>query len=173
MLIVLPHDGFWAPDYEPVRDELEKAGARVVVASTAAGPAKPLGRGQPVVPDVLLQDARAADYDAVVCVGWEVGDLMADTPGGRQAARLLGEMLRADKYVAGLCGGRRVLGEAGVLDGREAAGGGWLPPARRAVLGLREVSRPVVVSGHVITGRSPEDAVAFTRTLLECLKRKG
>jgi protease I len=171
-LLILPHLGFWWPDYEPVRRELEQGGYRVVVASFERGPARPKeqGGGEPVAVDVLLADARADDYDAVVCIGWNVIDLTRNTPGGESAAALLRAMLRDGKYVAGLCAGRGVLSDAGLLYKQRVSEGGLPPPGVQQAPGIIWAPERVVVSGHIITAAHPEDAVEFTRTLLRCLQ---
>jgi serine/threonine protein kinase/putative intracellular protease/amidase len=170
VLIVLPGRGFWSPDYGPVRDVLEKGGAKVTVASTAR-PAKPDpgGGGNDVIPDILLGEARAADYDAVYFAGGQgCKELMENTEAARSARRLIEAMLAADKVVAALCIGPAILADAGALKGKKAVGLNMVHHFLRDK-GAEVVNQPVVVDGRVITGRHWNEAEPFARQLLRSL----
>ena len=68
VLVVIAHEDFNYADYDAVRRELERAGARVVVASTVVTPVQPApaAGAKPVKPDILQDDVKAADFDAVI-----------------------------------------------------------------------------------------------------------
>ena len=68
VLIVIGSKGFRDEEYAQPRALLDKEGAAVTVASTTTDPATGM-KGTQVKPDVLVKDASADDYDAVVFVG--------------------------------------------------------------------------------------------------------
>lgn len=180
VLMVIPHDGFWNPDYEPVRRGLEAQGVHVRVASSARSAALPFpdqGEEQPVVPDLLISEADPADYDAVVFTGQCVkavkhNEFVGDTVHARHAKRFMRQMLATDKFVTSVCGGTDVLADAGVLLGRAAAHHQYLDAEAIRDSGAEwDYERPVVVSHRIITARLWTDADVFVRTLLGRIKQ--
>ncbi len=182
-LLVLPAHGFWHEEYGPVRRTLETGGVRVQVASTetlAKADAFNKSGGNPVQPDVLLKDVRAADYDAVVFLGGagaqEFYSDWADKPNGQLAGRLLNDMLGQGKWVAGIGYGSDVLAGAGILKGKRAVGVKDAPARlpcsaqRLERLGASWVDAPFVVDGKIITGRDTADVEAFARELMKQLR---
>jgi protease I len=168
VLFVLPSQGFYYPDYAPVRRVLEERGVRVVVASTTLNAAQPdvKGGGEAVTPDILLEQAQAVDYDALVFGGGiGIKEFLSGQPASRVAGELIHDMLAADKPVGALCMGPAVLADAGVLKGKRATSFEnvvW----RLKQSGADWVNEPVVVSGRVITARGPADAKDFAQALL-------
>jgi protease I len=170
--MVLAGPGFFSLDYGPVRRLLEGRGVEVRVASTIGGPVQPsdLAPGSPVRPDLLLSEARADDFDAVIFVGGQVSPLLGDTQGARQARRLIEAMLRSPrKIVAALCAGTAILADLGVLEGHKAASNDYWPPQVGRSPGVAWSNEPVVVSGPIVTGRDWNHADAFARVLYQNL----
>src|SRR5262249_43138737 len=103
VLIVLPTQGMFYPDYATVRNELVKRGVQVVVAAPTLESAQPLPihpQHQPVPVDVLLKDAKAGDFDAIYfCTGLGVDELIGNGPHAAEARRLIAEALAARRYV--------------------------------------------------------------------------
>jgi putative intracellular protease/amidase len=171
VLIVLPGKGYWRNDYRPVREVLEKGGLKVAVASSAkVAQPDPFGGGDPVPVDVLLREVKTADFAAVVFVGADVQD-MCHGPAREDARRVIREMMAAGKWVTALCHGEAVLAFAGTLKGKKAARNLNVATKFAPDCGAHWVDEPFVISGRVITGRSPPDAVPFARALLRSLGR--
>jgi len=74
--------------------------------------------GATATPNILIKDARANDYDAVVVIGGmgSPEHLWDDT----QLHRLLQDADKSGKIVAAICLSGAVLAKAGVLKNREA-----------------------------------------------------
>lgn len=182
VLFVLPQKNFWYADFAPVRKLLDLHGVEVRVASSTREPAKPDPRspGPAVPPDLLLSDAQAADFDAVIfCGGIGFLEYTGETPGGREARRLIRAMLDADKYVTALGMGPAILADAGVLKAKystcDRAQLDKLGPKVSAILSTTPpywTDRPVESQGRIITGRNSEVAEEFTHTLLSALGRQ-
>ncbi len=169
ILLVIPHEEFWYPDYAAVRRALEGAGARVIVAASSLTPAQPDPSlpGHPVTPDVLLADARAADLDAVVfCSGMDgLREFLANRPAARQSSELIRQMMDEGKSVAAIGMGTVVLADARVLAGRQATGHDQV--REKAInLGARWTPLLVVRDGPIVTVRDAEAAGEFAAELL-------
>lgn len=119
-VLMFVRDG--ARDLELMLDEetgvmkqmLEDAGIKVVVA-TASG--EPMKAGDFVLEaDLKIVDAKAADYDGFIL------PCMAPAPGSPippEVVTLIEEAYKSGKPIAASRGSVAVLGQAGVLDGRE------------------------------------------------------
>lgn len=82
--------------------------------------------------------------------------------------QLLQQLSQQGQYTAAICAAPKVLGAAGLLDGREATG----YPGVLDAAGLTNTSlsdRAVVSDGTVITSRGPGTAMDFALTLIETL----
>src|SRR5262249_50272815 len=129
VLIVVPFEGFWIPDFEPVRDGLTAAGVNVHVASSQRAPASGRGRpeGMQLTPELTISDAlaRVAEFDAVCFTGQSPDDGPNEFARGGEQAMTARQLLRAVRdsngIIAGLCRGTLVLRDAGVLIGHRAA----------------------------------------------------
>ncbi|MCA9205179.1 MAG: DJ-1/PfpI family protein, partial [Planctomycetales bacterium] len=146
VLLVIANRDFYYREYADPRAELERAGIRVVVASATKGDCFPHpGSGQTgdgrVSADIALADAKAADYDAIVFSGgWGSsmyqfafnGSYANAAYNGNRAVKvaanqLIGDFVKQDKYVAGICHGTSVLAWSRIngqslLRGKQATG---------------------------------------------------
>ncbi len=182
VLIIVPREGFWIKDFQPVRDRLVQGSVEVQVASSQSGTAG--GRSDFGPRDTLQEQvhlrvadavARIDEFDAIYFVGkppqageneFARGGDQADT-----ARQLIAAALDRGKIVASLCRGTVVLFDAGVLQGRQVARGRNINdlPQDGGVRWRR--GEAVVRDGQVLTGGDPDDAPAFAGQLLEVLGR--
>ncbi|MBI3267606.1 MAG: protein kinase [Planctomycetes bacterium] len=176
ILMVLTQQNFWYPDYGPVREVFEQAGAKVSVASTAAvaTAASGMGGGPAVKVDLFLSAAKGADYDAIVfCGAYPVGAFREytdfSTTTARTAQKLLREMSVANKVVSALCGGPAVLAAAGLLKGKRATCYSTVADYLRRGE-AQFVNAPVQVEGRIVTGRDWDNARLFAQTVLGKLR---
>ena len=116
--------------------------------------------------DTLANTVSAADFDALVIPGGlrSIEALRANP----DAVKLVREFMEADKPVAAMCHGPRLLIEADAVQGRTLtshqeiadevrdAGGSW-------------VDRAVQLDQKLLTGRKPEDLPAFCANLVSLL----
>lgn len=122
--------------------------------------------GYPAKADLLLREARSADFCGLLVPGGFMPDKL------RRDAKILSltrEFFEQGKLVAFICHGgwipisakilrgRRVTGSLGIKDDLENAGGLW-------------VDEPVVVDGNLISSRTPKDLAAFGKAMVEFLK---
>ncbi len=147
------------------RAGLEESGIRVTIASSVRTESRGM-LGAVVKPDILLQDAAAGDYDAVVFVGgtgaaeyWEDGVAHALARGAYAAG----------KVVAAICIAPVTLARAGVLTGRKATV--WASEARQLTAAGAEYTGTVVErDGRVITASGPGGAGAFAAEIVKAVR---
>ena len=167
---LLVTDGFEQVELTGPKQALEQAGARADILSAAQGQVqgwhhdKP-GDSFPV--DGTFDTARVEEYDAIVLPG---GVMNADTIRTNEMAReLLKDAARANKTIAVICHGGWLLVSADLVKGKTMTS--W--PSLRDDLenaGANWVDQEVVVDGHLISSRKPDDIPAFNERLLAALR---
>jgi protease I len=125
--------------------------------------------GYPATNDLLLAEARSADFCGLLIPGGFMPDKL------RRDAKVLAltrEFHEQGKLVAFICHGgwipisakilrgRRATGSLGIKDDLENAGALW-------------VDEPVVVDGHLISSRTPRDLAPFAKAMVDFLGRPG
>ena len=177
VLYVLPSDGVWLHDYEPVRDRLAAKGITVVTASTDGDRSRPHTDlpGEPVPIDVRLTAATdVADYAAVIFAGMNVDEYISAGRGAAAAAKVIARMEKAGKPVAAICFGEGVLAAHGALKGKRVAH--CQPLTDRYPLITGDTSgilwdRPgVTVDGTTITATGGREAVEFADAIVAAIK---
>jgi protease I len=166
LMIIAPEDFRDEELLEP-KHILTEAGAKVTVASTAAGEASGM-LGAKVTPDAVVNNVKSADYHAVVVVG----GMGSPTHLWNNAHihQLLKETHAAGRVVGGICLSGAVLANAGVLKGKKATV--WATDESLAALsggGASYVKDHVVHDGNVVTADGPEAATQFGNTLVKAL----
>lgn len=166
---ILATDGFEFSELNSPRDALLGAGAAVDIVSQQSGNIRGWSGkdwADSVAVDKTLQQASAADYDALVLPG---GLINPDTL--RQDEKAISFIKaffsdNANKPVAAICHGPWLLAEAGVLNGRKVTS----YPSIKTDLknaGANWVDEQVVVDKGLVTSRKPDDLEAFNKKLLE------
>ena len=170
-IAILATDGFEQSELQGPLDGLRKAGFRVDVVSLKAGQIrgwKDKDWGQPVEVDVSLEHADAQDYAALVLPGGVMNpDILRTKP---EAVEFVRAFDRAGKPLAAICHGPWLLAESGAAKGRKLTS--W--PSLRTDLenaGAHWQDAEVVVDGHVITSRKPDDIPAFTQAIIDWLSK--
>ena len=150
---------------------LRKRGADVKLASLDLKPIQATVHDDPgktIRPDLTVDDARAADFDALIL------------PGGvrnpdqlrmhRNVIDLIKAFAEAGKPVGAICHGPWLLVEADLLDGRRATA--W--PSIRTDLrnaGADVVDEAAVTDTNIVTSRKPDDVEAFTEVLVRLIEQ--
>lgn len=166
-ILILATHGFEQSELEVPRDRLKAAGAEVHVVAPEAGDIKGWqGKdwGSPVKVDRTLDDASAADYDAIVLPG---GQMNPDTlRANKKALALITEFYGAGKVVAAICHAPWLLVDTGIAKGRKMTS---YKSIRRDIenAGAKWEDSAVVTDQGVITSRNPEDLEAFSKKIIE------
>ena len=152
------------------REILLGKGAKVTIASPGLDEIMGTVHDEPgkrIKPDLLIEDATAADYDALMLPGG-VGN-PDQLRMNAAAVQLIREFAAAGKPVAAICHGPWLLVEADLLRGRQATS--W--PSIRTDLknaGATVVDEAAVTDGNIITSRRPDDVPAFTEALIAAIE---
>lgn len=168
-IAILATHGFEQSELLDPRDTLRKAGYPVDVVSPESGRIrgwKGKDWGDAVEVDVALADASPDDYAALVLPGGVINpDLLRAEPAAVEFIRAFD---RARKPLAAICHGPWLLVEAGAAKGRQMTS---YRSIRTDVenAGARWKDAEVVVDGHVITSRKPDDLPAFGQAVLDAL----
>jgi len=176
LLMLLPSTGLWYGDYQRVVDAIATArqanGAKLelVVAGTSLDQAQvlPDSPSGPARADVLLgPSVRAADYDAILLIGFNTSEFAPGGPGGDDTARLLREFQAQGKYITTLCAGQRLLAEHDFVRGKRLA---TCPNVVETVItnaGGRWSSEMFTRDGRLFSGATENEAPQMIQALLE------
>lgn len=148
---------FWYPFYR-----LKEAGAHVIVVGPEAGVSYTSKLGQSVTSDMNPEKVSVDAAHGLVIPGGYAPDMMRRHP---SMVNLVQQFDKAGKVVAAICHAGWMLASAKILKGRTVtsffaikddlvhAGADW-------------VDQEVVVSGNLITSRTPDDLPAFLRAII-------
>ena len=165
LMIIAPRD-FRDEELLHPKQELERAGASVTIASTVSGPVRGM-LGATVRPDLTLDRVSVGDYDAIVFVG---GIGSSAYFNDRRAHSIASEAFKMGKRVCAICIAPVTLANAGLLKGKRATV--WSSPADDSYVRMMEAKgakftgKPVEVDGNIITARGPDAAREFGRVLV-------
>ena len=167
ILVVVGQTNYDDEEFNALRDRLEAEGADVFVASNTME--KALGRLDGfVTPDLTIEEADVADFDALVLVGGYGARVhLWDNPAAHQ---LVQQAMAAGKLIAAASTAPMVLVKAGVLSGKKAT----VFPDYNATLafktnGVQLVHEDVVVDDNVITTNHHKVVNALIDKLIEKL----
>lgn len=165
---VIAAQQFRDEEFAQPKAALEKAGAKVTVASSSLNTAKGM-LGMETKPEVLFTQVKAADFDAVVFIGGGGATEYWTNP---KAHALAKEAVAAGKILGAICFGPVTLANAGLLKGKRCTVYSSEVGQVRAQGGNctgKEVER----DGLIITGNGPTAAKAFGEALVTALGEKA
>ncbi|MDW8344432.1 MAG: DJ-1/PfpI family protein [Verrucomicrobiae bacterium] len=161
-ILVILAPGFEEIEAITVIDILRRAGLHVVVAGTQPGPIV-ASRQTKHLPDVLLDDVRPDDFDAVVLPGGQPGTTnLRNDP---RVRKLLEHFHARQQPIAAICAAPTILAASGLLKNRVATSH---PTARDEVAAHAAQYREdrVVTDGPIITSRAAGTAMEFAFELV-------
>ena len=165
ILMIIAHQNFRDEELLIPKKLFESEGYNVVIASTSLKPAKGM-LGAVVTPQILIDQVRVEDYDAIVFVG---GVGAQEYFNNSVAHKIAKEAVSKGKILAAICLAPRTLAEAGVLKGKKATV--WVSEGKTLeAKGAYYTGKPVEVDGNIVTGSGPQAAEEFGKTILKLLK---
>jgi protease I len=171
-VLIVATDGFEEWELFGPREILSERGAQVVLASLTRDPIQATVHDDPgktIRPDLTDDEARAADFDALILPG---GVRNPDQLRGHaNVIALIRGFAAQGKPVAAICHGPWLLVEADLLRGRTATA--W--PSIRTDLrnaGANVVDEAAVTDGNLITSRNPDDVEAFTEAVVTLVEKQ-
>ena len=170
-IMILATDGFEQSGARKAPQNLEEAGFETVVVAPKAGEIKGWQHtdwGTPVKVDMTLDQADAADFDALVLPGGVMNpDKLRQEV---KAVQLVRDFFDAGKTVAAICHGPWLLVEADVVRGRKVTS--W-PSVRTdlANAGGEVHDAECIEDGNLITSRKPDDIPAFSEAVIRAVEK--
>jgi len=162
--LIIAERNFRDEEYQVPKEILEKAGFKVLTASTVLEQA--VGKlGMTVKPDVLVKDLIDRDLAALVFIGGGGSSQYFDDA---TAHDLVNHFYNQGKVVGAICIAPVILANAGVLKGKKAT---VFPDGRPDLetKGAIYTGNQVEVDGNLITGSGPEASQAFGEELVAML----
>ena len=144
--LLIIYSQFEEHEYTASREILENNGVVITVASSSKETLKG-HKGMQVKPDILLSEAQATDYDAIVFIG----GIAYDSP--PEAERLVRAAAAEGKVLAAICIAPVTLARAGVLEGKRATAS--ISPTLLESRGAIFTCNPVERDGLIITAFGP------------------
>ena len=144
---------------------LKEAGYDVSTVGTGKGE-YPSKRGYPVVEDIPIDRANAADFDAVVIPGGYAPDFLRRH---KKINAFVREINERGGVVASICHGGWVLASADILRGRKVTSF-FAIRDDMVNAGAEWRDAEVVVDGNLVTSRKPEDLPAFLKAIIKLLE---
>jgi protease I len=169
-VLIVATDGFEEWELFGPRQILQQRGADVVLASLKRDPIQATihdDPGKTIRPDLVIDEANADDFDAMVLPGGVRNPDQLRLHGNVIA--LIRAFAEQGKPVGAICHGPWLLVEADLLRGRTATS--W--PSIRTDLrnaGANVVDEAAVTDGNIVTSRKPEDVEAFTNALIDLIE---
>lgn len=169
-VLILATDGFEQDELFIPREMLQDLGAEVVIASIEKRPIQATihdEKGATISADATFDDVSVDRFDALILPGGVINPDALRTQ--KKAVQLVKDFNAAGKPVAAICHGPWMLVEADILRGKTATS--W--PSIRTDLrnaGATVIDQDVVVDGHLVTSRMPEDVEAFTNAIIRLLE---
>ncbi len=164
VLMVIAPDDFRDEEYREPRRILEEKGCQVTVASSHTREATGM-LGMKVTPDLRIDRANVADFDAVIFVGGRGAEAYFQDA---RAHGLAAEAVRSGKPLGAICVAPTILANAGLLQGKLATV--W-PSQSKALIssGARYTAESVERDGIIITADGPASAVGFGEEVARAL----
>lgn len=150
------------------KEELEKAGHEIVIASSVKGIC-PGSRGGFATATMTLNEVQASDYDAVVFVGGGGSKIYY---ANQEALRIAKEMYKKKTVVAAICLAPVILANAGILKGKNATVAGTESKTIESK-GAKYTGPGVTVDDNIVTANAPKSSRLFGQKINELLKARG
>ncbi len=170
--VIIAFRDFRDEEYFIPRQILESNGAKITTVSVSLGDAVGKLGGDTKV-DILLQDLKVSDFDAIIFVGGPGAYNYFDN---EIAHKIAEETIANNKVLGAICSAPAILAKAGVLNGKKAAV--WNSPMDKSLVkilkegGANFQSESIVVDGEIVTADGPNSAKKFTEIIINILNRK-
>lgn len=148
-------------------EALTAQGAKITVASTRMEKSIGMIAPREAMPDVLLSQVKAADFDAVVFIG---GKGTIEHYNNMAAQNLAREAAEKKKVIGAFCNAPCILANAGLLRGRRVTV--FKKDSDIAIVkrsGARHTGSPVETDENLVTANGPPAAQGFADAVLKAL----
>jgi protease I len=166
VLMIIAKKDFRDEEFLKPKEVFERNGAKVTVASSSLETSSGM-LGAKVRPEILIENVKVTDYDAIVFVGGVGAIEYLDNPVAHSIAK---EAIRHNRVLAAICIAPAILANADVLKDKKATV--WKTEARRLQSrGAKYTGADLEVDGRIITANGPNAAKKFGEKILEALTK--
>jgi len=165
VMIIAPQN-FRDEELNHTREELERAGGIVTLASTSTAVATGMF-GATAKPDITIEQINVPDYDAVVFVGGSGSEVYFDNKTAHDIAK---EAYAKKILLTAICIAPSILAKATLLNGKNAtvwAGDKYINILRSN--GANYTGESVTQDNSIITANGPDAARQFGKTIINNL----
>lgn len=165
VLFIIAAQNFRDEELFDTKKVLESHKIKTVIAASSKNEAKGMLGGK-VTPEILIGEAKAEDYNAIVFIG---GSGASEYWNNKTAHKLASEALAQNKILGAICIAPVTIANAGILNGKNfTAWSSEISTIKK--LGGNYIDEPVVRDGLIITANGPSAAKQFGKTIFEALK---
>lgn len=161
---ILLANGFEEVEALTPADVLRRAGYEVLLVSVPGSPFVNGSHSIAVKTDIFLDDVDADAGSMILLPGGLPGtnNLFAS----ERVKSLVLAFYERNKWIAAICAAPMILGELGLLKGKEAT---CYPGFEKHLHGAIVLESPTITSGNIVTGRSVGAAMAFSLEIVKNL----
>ncbi len=163
VVMIIAPENYQDIEYETPKKILENAGHTVDTASTVTNPqGARVGNTQS---DLLLEEVKAENYDAVIFVGGGGSFIYFNDPIAHEIAK---NFYESEKLICAICAAPTILARAGLLKGKKAT---CFPSQQEdlQVNGAIYTENPVEQDGKIITANGPKSAQEFGQRIAKMI----
>lgn len=168
VLMIIAPERFRDEELFVTKEELEKDGHEIVIASTVKGIC-PGSRGGFATATLTMNEVQTGDFDAVIFVGGGGSKVYFAND---EVLRIAKEMYKKKTVVAAICLAPVILANAGILIGKKATVAGTEAKTIENK-GAKYMGPGVTVDGNIVTGNAPKSSKLFGQKINELLKTRG
>lgn len=161
-------EGFEEIEALTIVDVLRRADIQTAMVSVTGKRQVTGAHGIKITTDIVFEDVNYNEASIVILPGGMPGSKNLKEHSG--LAEILKNKSRTNEPIAAICAAPMVLGELGILNGKEAV---CFPGIEPHLKGANIKSEPAVKSGNIITGRGPGAALNFSLEIVKLLKDKN
>jgi protease I len=166
ILMIIAKKDFRDEEFYDTKEVFEKNGVKVIVASSSLETSVGM-LGAKVMPDILIEEVKVNDYDAIVFVG---GAGAAEYWNNAKAYSIAKEAIKNNKVLAAICIAPVILANADILKDKRATV--WKTESKRLESkGAYYTGSDIEVDGKIITANGPNAAKRFGEKIVEALTK--
>lgn len=167
VLMIIANQNFRDEELLKPRDLFIKEGMEVVLASSSLETSRGM-LGATVKPDILINNIKAEDFEAIIFVGGTGASEYWNNP---IAHKIVKEAVSLNKLICAICIAPVTLANAGILDKKKAT---VFHSEVKAIKrkGAIYTGKAVEVDGNIITAEGPQAAEEFGKTIINLLLKK-
>jgi len=164
VVMIIAHKNFRDEELEIPKNIMENKGIKVIVASSSRDYATGM-LGATVKPDILINEIKVKDYDAIIFVGGSGANCYWNDPTAHLIAQ---EAVKKGKILCAICIAPVTLANAGVLKGKRATVWPAVKNKLRAK-GAIYTGKNLEVDDGIITASGPQAAQEFGKAIVNAL----